>query len=153
MLLWVFVFKWMTVRNAVVGRPEFKSVAVLPLQNFSADREQEYFVDAMTEAVITDLSKIKAMRVISRTSVMPYKNSKKSLREIASESHADAVIEGSVMRSADRVRISVQLIDAASDQHLWAESYERDSKNVITLQGGVAQAIAQQVRAVITPQE
>jgi eukaryotic-like serine/threonine-protein kinase len=153
MLLGGVGFKWTIVRNAIIGRPEFKSVAVLPLQNFSGDREQEYFVDGTTEAVITDLSKIKAMRVISRTSVMPYKNSKKSLRDIARELHADAVIEGSVMRSADRVRITVQLIDAASDQHLWAESYERDSKNVLTLQGEVAQAIAQQVRAVITPQE
>jgi serine/threonine protein kinase/Tfp pilus assembly protein PilF len=153
LLLGAFAFNWTTVRKAIVARPEFKSLAVLPLQNFSADREQEYFVDAMTEAVITDLSKIKAVRVISRTSVMPYKNSKKSLRQIASELHADAVIEGSVMRSADRVRITVQLIDGSSDQHLWAESYERDSKNVLTLQGEVAQAIAQQVRAVITPQE
>jgi TolB-like protein len=148
-----FAFNWYSARKVVIARPGFKSVAVLPLQNFSADREQEYFVDAMTEAVIADLSKIKAVRVISRTSVMPYKNSKKSMREIASELHADAVIEGSVMRSADRVRITVQLIDATSDQHLWAESYERDSKNVLTLQGEVAQAIAQQVRAVITPQE
>jgi len=153
LLLGAFAFNWNSARKVAIARPGFKSVAVLPLQNFSADREQEYFVDAMTEAVITDLSKIRAMKVISRTSVMPYKNSKKSLREIASELHADAVIEGSVIRSADRVRISVQLIDAASDQHLWAESYERDSKNVLTLQGEVAKAIAQQVRAVITPQE
>ncbi|MGB2886465.1 MAG: hypothetical protein WBC04_02095 [Candidatus Acidiferrales bacterium] len=90
---------------------------------------------------------------LSRTSVMPYKNSKKSMREIASELRADAVIEGSVMRSADRARITVQLIDASSDQHLWAESYERDLNNVFALQSEVAQAIAQQVRVVITPQE
>ncbi len=153
LLLGALAFNWTAVRKALVARPEFKSVAVLPLQNFSADQDQEYFVDGMTEAVITDLSKIKAVRVISRTSVMPYKNSKKSLHEIASELHADAVIEGSVMRSADRVRITVQLIDAASDQHLWAESYKRDLKNIFTLQGEVAQAIAQQVRVVITPQE
>ncbi len=92
-------------------------------------------------------------KVISRTSVMPYKNSKKSMREIANALHADAVIEGSVMRSADRVRITVQLIDASSDQHLWAESYERDLKNVFALQGEVAQAIAQRVRVAMTPQE
>src|SRR5439155_27159044 len=110
---------------------------------------QEYFVDGMTEAVIADLARIKALRVISRTSVMPYKNTNKSMREIASELKADAMIEGSVMRSADRV----QLIDASLDKHLWAESYERDLKNVFALQGEVAQAIAQQVRAVITPQE
>jgi TolB-like protein/Tfp pilus assembly protein PilF len=153
LLLGVFAFNWTGVRKAMVARPDFKSVAVLPLQNFSADREQEYFVDGMTEAVIADLAKIKALKVISRTSVMPYKNSKKSMREIASELHADAVIEGSVMRSADRVRITVQLIDASSDQHLWAESYERDLKNIFTLQGEVAQAIAEQVRVVVTPQE
>jgi eukaryotic-like serine/threonine-protein kinase len=153
LLLSAFAIYWIGVRKARVARPEFKSVAVLPLQNFSADPEQEYFVDGMTEAVIADLAKIKAMKVISRTSVMPYKNSKKSMREIARELQADAVIEGSVMRSADRVRITVQLIDASSDQHLWAESYERDLKNVFAMQGEVAQAIAQQVRVVITPQE
>jgi serine/threonine protein kinase/Tfp pilus assembly protein PilF len=135
------------------SRPRIESLAVLPLGNLSHDPEQEYFTDGMTEAVIADLAKIKAMKVISRTSVMPYKNSKKSMREIANELHADAVIEGSVMRSADRVRITVELIDASSDQHLWGESYERDLTNVLTLQGEVAQAIAQQVRAVITPQE
>ena len=153
LLLGALAFYWPNLRKAVGARPAFKSVAVLPLQNFSADPGQEYFVDGMTEAVIADLAKIKAMKVISRTSVMPYKNSKKSMREIASELNADAVIEGSVMRSADRVRITVQLIDASSDQHLWAESYERDLKDVFAMQGEVAQAIAQQVRVVITPQE
>ncbi len=153
LLLGAFAFYWIGVRKATVARPGFKSLAVLPLQNFSADPEQEYFVDGMTEAVIADLAKIKALKVLSRTSVMPYKNTKKSMREIASELQADALIEGSVMRSADRVRITVQLIDASLDQHLWAESYERDLKNVFALQGEVAQAIAQQVRAVITPQE
>jgi eukaryotic-like serine/threonine-protein kinase len=139
--------------HVVASRPRIESLAVLPLENLSHDPDQEYFTDGMTEAVITDLAKIKAVRVISRTSVMPYKTSKKSIREIASKLHADAVIEGSVMRSADRVRITVELIDASSDQHLWAESYERDLKDVLALQGEVAQAIAQQVRAVITPQE
>jgi serine/threonine-protein kinase len=153
LLLSALPFYWVRVRKPIGSRPEFKSVAVLPLQNISADPEQEYFVDGMTEAVIADLAKIKAMKVISRTSVMPYKNSKKSMREIANALHADAVIEGSVMRSGDRVRITVQLIDASSDQHLWADSYERDLKNVFTLQGEVARAIAQQVRVVITPKE
>jgi serine/threonine-protein kinase len=139
--------------HVVASRPRIESLAVLPLGNLSHDPDQEYFTDGMTEAVIADLAKIKAMKVISRTSVMPYKNSKKSMREIASELHADAVIEGSVMRSADRVRITVELIDASSDQHLWGASYERDLKDILTLQGEVAQAIAQQVRAVITPQE
>ena len=135
------------------SEPRIGSLAVLPLANLSGDPAQEYFADGMTEAVIADLAKIKAMKIISRTSVMPYKNSKKSMREIANALHADAVIEGSVMRSADRVRITVQLIDASSDQHLWAESYERDLKNVFALQGEVAQAIAQQVRVAMTPQE
>jgi serine/threonine protein kinase/Tfp pilus assembly protein PilF len=153
LLLSALPFYWIRVTKPIGSRPEFKSVAVLPLQNISADPEQEYFVDGMTEAVIADLAKIKAMKVISRTSVMPYKNSKKSMREIANALHADAVIEGSVMRSGDRVRITVQLIDASSDQHLWADSYERDLKNVFALQGEVARAIAQQVRVVITPQE
>ena len=141
-------------RFQVVANPRhIESLAVLPLRNLSRDPDQEYFADAMTEAVIANLAKIKAMKVISRTSVMAYKNSKKSMREIARELHADAVIEGSVMRSSDRVRITVELIDAGSDQHLWVESYDRDLKNILTLQGEVAQAIAQQVRAVITPQE
>ncbi|HJZ11146.1 MAG TPA: hypothetical protein VJ521_03295, partial [Acidobacteriota bacterium] len=153
LLLGAFATFWFGERKTSVDPPQFKSIAVLPLQNLSADPEQEYFVDGMTEAVITDLAKIKAMKVISRTSVMPYKNSKKSIREIASELKADALIEGSVMRSADRVRITVQLIDASSDQHLWAENYERDLKNIFAMQGEVAQAIAQQVRAAITPQE
>ncbi len=144
---------WIATKRSSVVRPQFRSVAVLPLQNYSGDPQQEYFVDGMTDSVIADLGKIKDMRVISRTSVMPYKTSKKSMREIASELHADAVIEGSVMRSADRVRITVQLIDAARDQHLWSESYERELKNVFELQGQVAQAIAQQVHAVVTPEE
>ena len=105
--------------HVAASRPRIESLAVLPLGNLSHDPDQEYFTDGMTEAVIADLAKIKAVKVISRTSVMPYKNSKKSMREIASELHADAVIEGSVMRSEDRVRITVELIDASSDQHLW----------------------------------
>jgi len=143
---------WIGARRSSV-RPQFKSIAVLPLQNYSGDPQQEYFVDGMTDSVIADLGKIKDVRVISRTSVMPFKNSKKSMREIANELHADAVIEGSVMRSADRVRITIQLIDAARDQHLWSESYERELKDVFALQSQVAQAIAQQVHAVVRPEE
>jgi TolB-like protein/Tfp pilus assembly protein PilF len=123
------------------------------LQNYSGDPQQEYFVDGMTDSVIADLGRIKDLGVISRTSVTPYKNSKKSMREIAHELHAEAVIEGSVTLSADRVRITVQLIDAATDQHLWSESYEREMKDVLALQSQVAQAIAEKVHAVITPEE
>jgi TolB-like protein/DNA-binding winged helix-turn-helix (wHTH) protein/Flp pilus assembly protein TadD len=143
---------WISIRRSLV-QPQFKTIAVLPLQNYSGDPQQEYFVDGMTDSVIADLGKIQDLRVISRTSVTPYKSSKKSMREIASELHADAVIEGSVMRSADHVRITVQLIDAARDQHLWSESYEREMKNVLALQAQVAQAIAEQVHAVVTPDE
>jgi TolB-like protein/DNA-binding winged helix-turn-helix (wHTH) protein/Flp pilus assembly protein TadD len=143
---------WSSQRRSLL-RPQFKTIAVLPLQNYSGDPQQEYFVDGMTDSVIADLGKIKDLRVISRTSVTPYKNSKKSMREIASALHADAVIEGSVTHSADRVRITVQLIDAARDQHLWSESYERETKDIFALQSQVAQAIAAQVHAVITPEE
>jgi len=143
---------WSSQRRSLL-RPQFKTIAVLPLQNYSGDPQQEYFVDGMTDSVIADLGKIKDLRVISRTSVTPYKNSRKSMREIASDLHADAVIEGSVARSADRVRITVQLIDAARDQHLWSESYEREMKDIFALQSQVAQAIAEQVHAVVTPEE
>src|ERR1700730_16828612 len=143
---------WSSQRRSLF-RPQFKTIAVLPLQNYSGDPQQEYFVDGMTDSVIADLGKIKDLRVISRTSVTPYKNSRKSMREIASDLHADAVIEGSVARSADRIRITVQLIDASRDQHLWSESYEREMKDIFALQRQVAQAIAEQVHAVVTPEE
>ncbi|MGE5733773.1 MAG: protein kinase domain-containing protein [Acidobacteriota bacterium] len=144
---------WFATKRSSVASKQFKSIAVLPLQNNSGDPQQEYFVDGMTDSVIADLGKIRDLRVISRTSVMPFKNSKKSMREIAKELHVDSVIEGSVMRSADRARVTVQLIDAAKDQQLWSESYERDLKDVFVLQGQVADAIAQQVHAVVTPEE
>jgi TolB-like protein/DNA-binding winged helix-turn-helix (wHTH) protein/Tfp pilus assembly protein PilF len=143
---------WSSQRRSLL-RPQFETIAVLPLQNYSGDPQQEYFVDGMTDSVIADLGKIKDLRVISRTSVTPYKNSKESMREIASALHADAVIEGSVTRSANRVRITVQLIDAARDQHLWSKSYEREMKDVFALQSQVAQAIAEQVHVVVTPEE
>jgi TolB-like protein/DNA-binding winged helix-turn-helix (wHTH) protein/Tfp pilus assembly protein PilF len=143
---------WRSQRRSLL-RPQFKTIAVLPLQNYSGDPQQEYFVDGMTDSVIADLGKIKDLRVISRTSVTPYKNSRKSMREIASDLHADAVIEGSVVRSADRIRITIQLIDASRDQHLWSESYEREMKDIFALQSQVAQAIAEQVHAVVTPEE
>jgi TolB-like protein/DNA-binding winged helix-turn-helix (wHTH) protein/tetratricopeptide (TPR) repeat protein len=143
---------WSSHRRSLL-RPQFKTIAVLPLQNYSGDPQQEYFVDGMTDSMIADLGKIKDLRVISRTSVTPYKNSRKSMREIASDLHADAVIEGSVARSADRIRITVQLIDASRDQHLWSESYEREMKDIFALQSQVAQAIAEQVHAVVTPEE
>jgi eukaryotic-like serine/threonine-protein kinase len=138
-----------------LARPakQIKSIAVLPLENLSRDPEQEYFADGMTDALTTDLSKISALRVISRTSAMRYKGTNKSLPEIAKELNVDGIVEGSVMRSGNRVRISAQLIRATTDQHLWADSYEHDLGDVLKLQGEVAQAIAQQVRVQLTPQQ
>lgn len=133
--------------------PPIRSLAVLPMQNLSGDAAQEYFADGMTEELITDLAKVSALRVISRTSVMRYKGTKKGLPEIARELNVDAVVEGSVMRSGNRVRITAQLLHAPTDKHLWAETYERDLGDVLRLQNEVAQAIAQQVRAQLTPQQ
>jgi TolB-like protein/DNA-binding winged helix-turn-helix (wHTH) protein/Tfp pilus assembly protein PilF len=129
------------------------SLAVLPLANLSGDPEQEYFADGMTEELITDLANVGSLRVISRTSVMNYKGAHKPLPEIARDLNVDAVVVGTVQRSASRVRISAQLIEARTDRHLWAESYERDLRDVLALQGEVASAIAEQIRAKLTPQE
>jgi serine/threonine protein kinase/Flp pilus assembly protein TadD len=130
-----------------------KAIAVLPLANLSRNPEQDYFVDGMTEALITDLAQIGALRVISRTSAMRYKGSDKPLSEIARELNVDGFVEGSVMRAGDRVRITAQLIHAATDQHIWAKSYERDLSDVLSLQSEVARAIAEEVQAKLTPQE
>ncbi len=131
----------------------FRAIAVLPLENLSGDPAQEYFSDGMTDALITDLAKISSLRVMSRTSVMRYKSTTKTTAQIARELRVDAFVEGSVVRSGDKVRITAQLIDAASDQHLWAESYERGQGDIIALQGEVAQAIARQIRGKLTPHE
>ena len=133
--------------------PRIESLAVLPLVNISHDPEQEYFADGMTEQLTTDLGQIGALRVISRTSAMHYKGTRKTLPEIAHELHVDAIVEGSVERSGDRVRITAQLVEAPTDRHLWARSYQRDLRNVLSLQDDVAQAIATEVRIKLTPQE
>jgi len=130
-----------------------RSLAVLPLENLSRDPEQEYFAEGLTEALITALAKIRELRVVSRTSAMLYKGVRKSLREIARELEVDAIVEGTVLRADDRIRITAQLIDASKETHLWAESYERDLRNVLALQSELAQAIAQEVRVKLTPQE
>jgi serine/threonine protein kinase/TolB-like protein/Tfp pilus assembly protein PilF len=130
-----------------------ESLAVLPLQNLMGDPQQEYFVDGMTEALINDLSKISSLKVISRTSAMTYKGAKKSLPQIARELNVDAVIEGSVLRSGQRVRITAQLIHAQTDRHLWAESYDRELRDVLALQSEVAGAIANEIKIKLTPQE
>ncbi len=138
--------------SGTVGR-QIRSLAVLPLENLSGDPDQEYFADGMTEALITDLAQIGELRVISRTSVVHYKGTHKTLPEIARELHVDGVVEGSVQRSGSRVRISAQLIQAPTDTHLWAQSYERDLSDVMTLEDDVARAVAEEIRVKLTPQE
>jgi serine/threonine protein kinase/Flp pilus assembly protein TadD len=125
--------------------PHIESLAVLPLENLSHDTEQEYFADGMTEALITDLAQISALKVISHTSVTHYKGTRKTLPEIARELNADAIVEGSVQRSGDRVRVTVQLVNAAADKHLWADRYERDLRDVLALQDDVASDVVKQI--------
>src|SRR5512140_43290 len=138
-------------RGATVARIE--SIAVLPLANLSGDSQQEYFADGMTEELISDLAKISALRVTSRTSVMRYRGSSKSLPEIAKELGVDAVVEGTVTRAGSQVKITAQLIDAVKDRHLWADSFQRELKDVLALQGEVARAIAGEIGVRLTPQE
>ena len=129
------------------------SIAVLLLKSLSGDPGQEYFTDGMTEALIADMAKISALRIISRTSVMRYKDTEKSLPEIAKALGVDAVVEGSVLLAGDRVRITAQLIEAATDRHIWAESYERDLRDILSLQRDVARAIADEIKVTLTPEE
>jgi len=152
----VFGFDLGGVRHRLVGEPSvprIQSIAVLPLENLSKDPEQEYFADGMTDELITNLAQISALRVISRTSAMQYKGTKKSLSEIARELRVDAVVEGTVMHSGDRVRITAQLIEASTDHHLWAASYDRDLQNVLSMQEEVTRAIVSEVRVKLTAQE
>ena len=129
------------------------SIAVLPLENLSADPTQEYFSDGMTDELITELQQIKSLRVISRTSVKQYKGTKKTLPEIARELDVKAIVEGSVLREGDNVRINVQLVQASPEKHLWASAFDRSMKNILMLQSEVARTIAREVRAVLTPGE
>ena len=130
--------------------PVIHSLAVIPLANLSNDPNQEYFSDGMTDALITDLAQIGSVKVISRTSSMQYKQTKKSLPEIARELNVDGIVEGTVQRAGDRVHISAQLIYAASDKHLWAKSYEGDMSDVFALERDVTEDIARQVQAKLT---
>jgi TolB-like protein/DNA-binding winged helix-turn-helix (wHTH) protein len=139
----------------LVGKPtppQIRSLAVLPLQDLSGDSSQEYFSDGIADALITDLAQIGSLKVISRTSSMQYKETRKSLPDIARQLNVDAIIEGTVQRSGDRVRITAQLIHGPSDRHLWAKSYERDLRDVFTLEREVTDDIANQVRAQIATQ-
>jgi TolB-like protein/DNA-binding winged helix-turn-helix (wHTH) protein/Flp pilus assembly protein TadD len=130
-----------------------ESLAVLPLQNLSGDPAQEYFADGMTDELITEVAKISSVRVISRTSIMQYKATHKPLAAIASELGVDAVVEGTIVRSGQKVRITAQLIQARDDRHLWSENYEGDLGDVLRLQGEVAQAIAGRIQGKLTPQD
>ena len=130
-----------------------RSLAVLPLDNLSGDASQNYFADGMTDELITDLAQISALRVISRTSVMVYKGARKPLPQIARELNVDAVVEGTVLRSGEQVRITAQLIEASTDKHLWSQSYEGELRDTLALQNRVARTIADQIRINLTPQE
>ncbi len=130
-----------------------RSLAVLPLQNLSGDPSQDYFSDGMTDELITELGQISDLRVISRTSAMSYKGTRKTLPQIAQELNVDAVVEGAVLRSGNQVRITAQLIMAPADKQLWAKSYEGDLRNTLTVQSKVARAIAEEIRMKLTPHE
>jgi TolB-like protein len=132
---------------------QIDSLAVLPLTNLSGDPEQEYFADGMTEALIAELAKLRELKVISRTSVMQYKGAQQPLPEIARALGVRGIVEGSVMQHADKIRITVQLIDGASDSNLWAESYTRDARDVLSLQSEVARGIASEIQIAVSPEE
>jgi TolB-like protein/DNA-binding winged helix-turn-helix (wHTH) protein/Flp pilus assembly protein TadD len=134
------------------GVPPIRSIAVLPLENLSGDAGQEYFADGMTDALITDLAQISSLRVISRTSAMHYKGSRQPLPEIARELNVDAVVEGSVIRSGNHVRITAQLLEARSDRHLWARTYDRNVSEILSLQQDVADSIVSEIQPRLRPQ-
>jgi TolB-like protein/DNA-binding winged helix-turn-helix (wHTH) protein/tetratricopeptide (TPR) repeat protein len=147
-------FKAGGLRGRIPGsNPQIHSLAVLPLKNLSGDPAQKYFADGMTEELITDLSQISALKVISRTSSDVYQDTHKTLPEIAHELNVDAVVEGSVVRSGNHVRVTAQLIYAPQDKNLWARSYERDVNDALVLQGTLANAIADEVRIQVAPNE
>lgn len=145
--------RWPEQRIGAASTARIKSLAVLPLENLTGDPDQEYFADGMTEALIADLGKIGALQVRSRTSIMQYKCAKKLLPAIARELNVDAIVEGSVMRVAERVRITAQLIHAPTDTHIWVDSYERDLRDILTLLSEVARTIARQIEITLTPDQ
>jgi len=151
----LFVWNLFHVRDRLASNMRARrihSLAVLPLTNLSGDPTQEYFSDGMTDALITGLAQMGSVKVISRTSVMRYKKTDKSLPEIARELNVDGIIEGSVQRSGDRVRITAQLIDGSTDRHLWSSSYDRDVRDVLALQSDLSQGIARQIEVALGPQ-
>ena len=151
-VLWAVWYRiaWVTKPRITTS---FHSIAVLPLENLSGDPSQEYFADGITDALITQLAKLHGLRVISRTSIMQYKSLRKPLPDIARDLSVDAVVEGSVSRAGNRVRVTAQLVDAHADRHLWAEEYDRDLREILSLQSELARDIAENVRANISSEE
>ncbi|HUE54041.1 MAG TPA: winged helix-turn-helix domain-containing protein [Terriglobales bacterium] len=153
-LLCTLGWKMVRDRNLTFGRlPQIRSLAVLPLANLSGEADQDYFADGMTEALITDLGKIGSLRVISRTSVMQYKGTKKPLPEIARDLNVDAIIEGTVSRSGNHLRITANLLQASPEKHLWAESYDSEAGDALTVEGQLARAVAHKIQVTLTPKE
>jgi TolB-like protein/tRNA A-37 threonylcarbamoyl transferase component Bud32 len=150
----LLIIMTMIALSVFTGRGEaIDSIAVLPLENLSGDPDQEYFVEGMHEALITELSKIRALKVISRPSVMRYKNSDKSLPEIAKELNVEGIVAGSAQQEGGKIRITVQLIEAETERNLWAERYDKDYRDILMLHGEVALDIAQEIRIAVTPAE
>src|SRR5205085_7512815 len=144
---------WRGWRKPASTVPVIRSLAVLPLENLSGDPSQEYFADGMTEELIGRLSNIHGIRVISRTSTMQFKHTQLSVPEIARTLRVDAIVEGSVMREGRRIRIHAQLIRGATDEHIWAEEYQREYRSILALQEEVARSIAERIEISLTPQE
>jgi TolB-like protein/DNA-binding winged helix-turn-helix (wHTH) protein/Tfp pilus assembly protein PilF len=144
---------WRGRRTSNANPAQIRSLAVLPLNNISGDATQEYFADGMTDALIGELAQISSLRVISRTSTMTYKGARKPIPDVGRELNVDVVVDGAVVRSGARVRITVNLISAATDQHLWTKSYERDVRDVLALQSEIGRDVAQEIRVKLTPQQ
>ncbi len=152
-LLVIVLISWLTVRSHTPAPPPIRSIAVLPLENLSGDPGQKYFADGLTDALTTELAQIASLRVVSRTSANHYRNSGLPIPQIAHDLHVDAIVEGSVARERDHVRVTAQLIRGATDHHLWANSYDRQVGDVLALQSHIAGEIARQVAATLTPDE
>jgi TolB-like protein len=144
---------WWSLQRLTIGASPIRSIAVLPLENLSGDPEQEYVADGMTEELIGELAKLRDLRVISRTSVMRYKDTPKSIPEIAAELGVEGALEGTVTREQGRIRVTVQLIDAWTDTHLWADRFDREVSSVLALRSEVARAVAEQLHVELTPEE
>jgi TolB-like protein/tetratricopeptide (TPR) repeat protein len=152
LLYFVVTHDWSGKQGRVESR-EITSIVVLPLDNLMNDPQQDYFVDGMHDALITELTRIRALKVISRTSALRYRNTERSVPEIALELGVDAIVEGSVLRAGNTVRVTAQLIEARSDRHLWADSYDRELSDILALHSDLARAIVDEIRVAVTPEE